>query len=899
MAWRRLGVVSKRACFCALILAYGACFKKKLTEEGPWLYSGCRAVFSGHVCEVQKGDVVTLWVPYQPSDSWAVKPASGVDVLEQRGVLEGLSWKIRFTQRFENIEIKKNNAVVYTLHVRMHQAPAWIEKTDTLRREGLLEKAHQAMPLEKELVQKRDHIFWHAKKGRLFLAQQQFQEALWHLKRTGALGFKEGLLSEACQALLVQVYVYVYAQEDHEKAQGVYEEFLKNCKQEPESYAVAPYYMGRLFLDTGHIREAVEAFSSSAEAARKIGFHAQWQASQQMLAETWSTAGRHEEASGVFESLVQEPALLKNPCVHADALTNQAWHKLLWKEAGFLNPSLTHVHSVLEKAIALYETSCADHEKWANAYTNKALAYVQEQHFQHALKWLEKARETSQQPVWRMKIWWMDIEARVALYNKSFSYALELYQTMALFAEKLQLKDVAWRSYVGKGAVFMRMHRDAQAVEMFTQAEKVLDAHSFQLPSHEGRGHFLSDRSLSAQGKIKALLRLGFVEKALLVARKARVRSLRGRVSYDVLTPAQSKVLEHTLYTYQKGRAALEKEVANDWQWSEQQWSAVQVQRRKQAETLEDMLEKTYAALSPEGGQKTVFVTPEPQSCWVLYFAMDALNHIGFAWNAHHVWTHAFSDLKKPLLNPFSECLEKAQKVHFLTHGQTHRIDFHALLWKDNQPLLKNKTVVYGMDIAPSKIKKIPFKDAHVHVVSDPSGDLPHAREEGMRVYGVLKNILGHEHVKQHAGAEADYGTVLKAVSHADVLHFAGHGMFDGLEGYSSALRVAQGASVRVGDVLALKNVPAYVVLSGCETGKTDLQVWTQTMGLAQAFVLAGSHAVVASVKPVQDVVAARMMVLMYQTMLRTQSWDLAEALREVQTTMPDQEVWKFRTIVP
>jgi CHAT domain-containing protein len=42
-------------------------------------------------------------------------------------------------------------------------------------------------------------------------------------------------------------------------------------------------------------------------------------------------------------------------------------------------------------------------------------------------------------------------------------------------------------------------------------------------------------------------------------------------------------------------------------------------------------------------------------------------------------------------------------------------------------------------------------------------------------------------------------------------------------------------------------------VLSACETGKSSIQVPIESLGLAQAFLLAGSRAVIASVRPVKD----------------------------------------------
>ena len=75
---------------------------------------------------------------------------------------------------------------------------------------------------------------------------------------------------------------------------------------------------------------------------------------------------------------------------------------------------------------------------------------------------------------------------------------------------------------------------------------------------------------------------------------------------------------------------------------------------------------------------------------------------------------------------------------------------------------------------------------------------------------------------------------------------------------------------------------PAIVVLSGCETGVHDLGSGDETVGLVRAFMVAGAARVVASLWPVDDVVAAVFMARFYASLRHGDA--PATALRLAQT---------------
>jgi len=142
---------------------------------------------------------------------------------------------------------------------------------------------------------------------------------------------------------------------------------------------------------------------------------------------------------------------------------------------------------------------------------------------------------------------------------------------------------------------------------------------------------------------------------------------------------------------------------------------------------------------------------------------------------------------------------------------------------------------------------------------------------------------------------------VLAALPGAGLFHYAGHGIFAGFAGWDSALSLAEDSRLTLGDVLALRPAPAWVVLSSCDAGRSSEQAPGEGIGLANAFLLAGSQAVVAATRPVDDHAARELMRELYR------GWqpgaDLPRQLQRAQLARrgkdPSADAWAaFRLLV-
>jgi CHAT domain-containing protein len=255
------------------------------------------------------------------------------------------------------------------------------------------------------------------------------------------------------------------------------------------------------------------------------------------------------------------------------------------------------------------------------------------------------------------------------------------------------------------------------------------------------------------------------------------------------------------------------------------------------------------------------------------------------------------------LLKPFRKELKDVKRLRFLPHSLLSRIDFHALPWKKGR-LLERFPVVYGVDLPRARKPLPPSGNQPLAIlVADPGSNLSAARREGEDVATALTEQGWR--VERIEGVAATHAAVRDAIERPDaqLFHYAGHGIFKGRDGWESGMPLAEGGGLTLVDVMALKHVPARVVLSGCETAKAGDEGDAEGLGLAQAFVLAGAREVVATARRVDDRLAERIMSTLYKVPKGAFPNDLSEALQRAQRTVAAEDAagdWEaFRVLVP
>jgi CHAT domain-containing protein len=265
---------------------------------------------------------------------------------------------------------------------------------------------------------------------------------------------------------------------------------------------------------------------------------------------------------------------------------------------------------------------------------------------------------------------------------------------------------------------------------------------------------------------------------------------------------------------------------------------------------------------------------------------------LAFAADAHQTRVVRLPDARpEGLLAPFEAELAAAKRVRALPYGPVRGLDVHALPFR-GAPLIAHAAVVYGLDLPPVNKSSV---NRRALLVADPRGDLRGARAEADAVEAHLKGWT----LTRLDGEAATGAAVRAALAATDLFHYAGHGRFAGAMGWDSALPLAADARLGVDDILALPNVPAQVVLSGCETARQAADAPLEAVGLAQAFMVAGAESAIAATRPVDDTLARDLAADLY---LHAGTESAEDALRRAQTVLaqgpPGRDWAAFRVLV-
>jgi CHAT domain-containing protein/Tfp pilus assembly protein PilF len=221
------------------------------------------------------------------------------------------------------------------------------------------------------------------------------------------------------------------------------------------------------------------------------------------------------------------------------------------------------------------------------------------------------------------------------------------------------------------------------------------------------------------------------------------------------------------------------------------------------------------------------------------------------------------------------------EKMVIVPHGLLHQVPFHAL-FDGERYLLERFEISYApsariYSLCQQRARRVSDR-ALVMSVNDPL--IPAVTEEARAV------------AQQLPGAEVfnDGRVTIDALRNASsdcyVLHLACHGLFRADNPMFSSLKLHDGW-LTAADVMQLDLAGALVTLSACESGRNEVFVGDELIGLTRAFLGVGASTLVVSLWLVQDEATAELMEKYYERLGDGAS--PAEALRAAQLEIKDE----------
>lgn len=919
---RRAARVLGTVILAALALGSHAC--KRVPHDAPdasatplqLSVSGCERVTRAVDCVLGAGHTFHLWVPGVRAGTVAVVDARRALALPPpRDVQGGLAFDVTVPEESRALRVtavrgdgtKGERAIT----LASDDAPAWLHEAAALRGEGKLDEAEKRLAPGLAEGATDVHRAWatamvariELRRGHLDRASALFHDAI-------ALDKRAGLVSDEGKDTAALVFLLAVRRNDTAAAQRALDEVSDAMARDVEGVMNLRYYRGIVAHAGGDWRTALRLLDEVRVEAERLSVPDAGREASMQYALALEYQGRWREALATLEALAREETADTPPCFRAVLLGNIGEGRLLAAEAGSAEAAFDPLPP-LEEAILIDGTTCPDGFARAMMLSDVALALSRRGELGRAKAALAESRKAAPEPDAFLATSQAEAEGRIALAERRFAPARDAFAREERIASISLFQVERWRGAYGRGEALEGLNSTSAAIDAYVTAERSLDASILDVPLGEGQAGFVADREASARALVDLLVRMKRPSDALIHARNARARvlsALARTAHIESLDGEARKRWAAALDDFRRARQGLTMDAGNDWQRS-QDLVAAAVRRRGDADARARLA--LDAALGPIVSAATSdrrSYPPLPAGALLLAYAPTRSGWVALAATRDHVRAVPFA-LPAPgappgvfadaYLAPFAAEIRAADEVLLAPYGAARSIDIHALM-VDGAPLVASRPVRYVLDVGlPASMAP---SDARAVVLSDPTSDLEAARAEGALVKAALEAAAIWP-VLALTGLDVTPARMLAELPGAALLHFAGHGVYGGREGWESALPLARGARWTVGDVLSLPRAPSRVVLSACEGARSSLDA-AEGLGLAQAFVVAGTHAVVAPTRPVKDELARALSEALYSALLtRGSEVSLATALARAQATLStahaDWDWAAFRVLTP
>jgi CHAT domain-containing protein/Tfp pilus assembly protein PilF len=504
-----------------------------------------------------------------------------------------------------------------------------------------------------------------------------------------------------------------------------------------------------------------------------------------------------------------------------------------------------------------------------------------------------------------------------------FSRALDSLKKALEFAERLNLAELIQSANHEMGELYRRMQRPDEAVPYYGQSIRQTESIRSLLQSEEHRRSFFEGGLNAYVGMIEALLASGRLEEAFNFNERARSRafldalgsktqlsrikgsyadqeralhelkvSLRTKLSVDPFSPTDRENLTQEL--------AVAEKAYDDF------LTIVRKQDREQLSlmTVEPLtLKQVQLLLEPGVSLLQYFVTSERVLLWVIDNQRMNLLGLPLVRNDLIAKVHALregirriedgdpsramaAELYRLLIEPALPHI-LGKELLIVPHDVLHYLPFQTLFSDRGKLLIEDYPVSYLSSASLLQFIKEKKQSRREKVLAVGNPDLGDAgynlrfaereAQEIVRRYPASTVLVRNQATKSQAVA---YGPA------HDILHFAVHAEYNEEEPMSSALLLArdgnEGGELKASEIFSLNLKADLVVLSACETGLGKINSGDEIIGLARAFIYAGTPSIITTLWQVNDRASYELMREFYAN-LRTMK--KSEALRQAQLT--------------
>ena len=819
----------------------------------------CAELRRDGVCELAaRHQTLDLWLPRESGELARVRAIVGTDARELSTDAEktqaGARLTVALPRGASSLTVETDRG---TRTLRLAAFDARIEHIKSLRGQGKLGQAEAQARALLAATDARTQARARGLLARVHLSNGKIDEAIGEFRRSLVAADAAGLLTSANLDRVALGDTLRRAVYDLPGAREVLE---KVTPELVEPWAQARYELALADRASGDARSALEGFAEVDASARQFGLVRLVADNSEARAMLLAELGRFDEALAELErsrAFVPDTA-----CSRAARLANTGWVKLLAAQARSDIPPDPAASSA---AAELFRHECPLAWSLDSVLVDVALAQAFLGHDQLSLQTLQTVHNTDN-PGFEIESFRAELEGQLLRKQGHAAEALTVYERMAALGGGAAPPAHRYRAAMGRALTLRALGRAEQALRALGDAELELERQQRAIPLGDARSSFLGIRQDVSVELTDLLLELGRSEEALNAVRRSRRRLLASAVRADRLSdlpPAQKQRWERGLEEFARARARAEEHAQNAWRVPEQERKAYREHGEALARDVDVALDRAMMAageaelpLAPLSlAPSEALLTAHPvRGGWAAFLLFRGQVHM-----SRFVGVAGQDDaaLAQALLAPFARELQQASSLRVLSGGDLDRVAVHALPFA-GAALLDALPVMYSLDLPPRAQDTRAGESAPLAglLVANPRGDLPLSEREADVVEHALATRAAPIELRR---ARATLPALLAALPRASWFHYAGHASLSRQGLLRSSLALADGKELTLSDVLLLPHVPRHVVLAACESARTQeapVRGAVASFGLAHAFVLAGSQAVLAANEAIPDRVA-------------------------------------------
>lgn len=928
---KQLGIIA--ACFfCVALSTYILIDKfytsQILSKKQDIITAGCDLLYPNLQCHLIESDSIKIWIPEEYENSLYV-------YLNKQKISFYKPGENDFDNEINSVEINKNNHFLAfeipleigkhsidivapsnkskrTISINKTPKPAWLTEYKSNKKANQLDNTIEKLIAASSAVKGTEKALLHYHLGRAYLSIDDIQKAITQLKLSNKLFRQHNITNKIIDNSTVLVYIYLYLQDNPTKSEQILAN-LPSEKNDAKSLFYKNFYSGQLSSYLGALQDAESYFHQARNTARSYNLRKEYLDSEFMYTQILIYSGQTKRAVNIRKKLLTQIPHLWSDCRISKYYNGLGWAQIKSLESSPLDStSITdNPFPALNYALELLGKSCprSTHDK-ITIFLNLGKAYYLKGQIREARTQLLNIDKIKIKLTYRQKLEFIELKGLLALHSRNAEESIRHFESLLDLATKVKYSEFVIDALVGKAKAFEIMKLYDDALESYNKAERLIFEEFINIPMTSSQPYFLSSKMNFSYSYVDLLNRLNRTEEAMMVARRFRARWVDS--IHRVRQHSFSKVFQQEEWNkivgqIRKLRKSIIAQQSLEWSIPYDQIKNAKRKLEEEKLALSNLFDKSIRLVNKTiGNEESAQTKPKENELFLFFYATnDSL--IGFASTQNDLRSHTIpfkkalgfkpTSLAKEWITVFEKEIERSKKIKIFPFGLMKQVDFQTLPYKGDI-LLAHKTISYGVDLKIHTLNKIETpKTFRSLIVANSLGDLKETENEARSVAQLTRES---DWISRTLTAnQVVFDSMKDQLEKAQHFHYAGHVNRTENEVFRHHIPLSDNAEMDSTDILMLQQVPAWVVLSACNSALNNKNITTQSIGLAHAFIIAGSKKVIATVRPVLDKQANHIMQKFYEQWMKSDNFEQAFRITQLNLlkTQPQYDWAAFRLV--